>query len=160
MLAMLLMCVSPLFIFYGQEVRKYPVWTLILLLASAALLRALRISRTAPTLFDQHKLGLAASLKDQIGECVRSVKVRALSDVQRAWLLYDCSSLVAVYTSLSTLSLILVQILYVACVTRLQWSRALYGFIVSLMICLASSLNGVLCGHLNRGQHRFAPRGG
>jgi uncharacterized membrane protein len=129
---MLLMCVSPLFILYGQEAREYALWTLTLLLSSAALLRALRVSRMASTLFDQHKLGLAASLKDQIGESVRSVSVRALSDVQRAWLLYGCSLLVAVYTSLSTLSLILVQILYVACVTRLQWSRALGGFVVSL----------------------------
>jgi hypothetical protein len=132
LLAMLLMCVSPLFILYGQEAREYALWTLTLLLSSAALLRALRLSRTAPILFDQQKLGLAASLKDQIGESVRSVSVRALSDVQRAWLLYGCSLLVAVYTSLSTLSLILVQILYVACVTRLQWSRALGGFVVSL----------------------------
>jgi uncharacterized membrane protein len=132
LLAMLLMCVSPLFILYGQEAREYALWTLTLLLSSAALLRALRVSRAAPTLIDQYKLGLAASLKDQIGESVRSVSVRALSDVQRAWLLYGCSLLVAVYTSLSTLSLILVQILYVACMTRLQWSRALGGFVVSL----------------------------
>ncbi len=132
LLAMLLMCVSPLFILYGQEAREYALWTLTLLLSSAALLRALRLSRTAPILFDQQKQGLAASLKDQIGESVRSGRVRALSDVQRAWLLYGCSLLVAVYTSLSTLSLILVQILYVACVTRLQWSRALGGFVISL----------------------------
>ena len=132
LVAMLLMCVSPLFILYGQEAREYALWTLTLLLSSAALLRALRVSRAAPTLIDQHKLGLAASLRDQIGESVRSVSVRALSDVQRAWLLYGCSLLAAVYTSLSTLSLILVQILYVACVTRLKWSRALGSFVVSL----------------------------
>ena len=132
LIAMLLMCVSPLFILYGQEAREYALWTLTLLLSSAALLRALRVSRTAPTLFDQNKLGLAASSKDHLGESVRSVRVRALSAVQRAWLLYGCSLLVAVYTSLSTLSLILVQVLYVAIVTRLQWSRTLYGFIVSL----------------------------
>ena len=132
LIAMLLMGVSPLFILYGQEAREYALWTLTLLLSSAALLRALRVSRMVPTFLDQNKLGLAASLKDQIGESIRSVRVRALSDVQWAWLLYGCSLLVAVYTSLSTLSLILVQVLYVAIVTRLQWSRALYGFIVSL----------------------------
>lgn len=132
LLAMLLMCVFPLFILYGQEAREYALWTLTLLLSSAALLRALRFSRAAPVLIDQQKLGLAASPKDQIGESVRSVSVRALSGVQRAWLLYGCSLLVAVYTSLSTLSLILVQILYVACVTRLQCWRALGGFVVSL----------------------------
>ena len=132
LIAMLLMGVSPLFILYGQEAREYALWTLTLLLSSAALLRALRVSRMVPTFLDQNKLGLAASLKDQIGESIRSVRVRALSDVQWAWLLYGCSLLLAVYTSLSTLSLILVQVLYVAIVTRLQWSRALYGFIVSL----------------------------
>jgi uncharacterized membrane protein len=145
LIAMLLMGVSPLFILYGQEAREYALWTLTLLLSSAALLRALRVSRTVPTLLEQNKLGLAASLKDHVGESVRSVRFWALSDVQRAWLLYGCTLLVAVYTSLSTLSLILVQILYVALVTRLQWSRTLYGFIVSLsavgLLCLPWALN-------------------
>ena len=145
LMAMLLMGVSPLFILYGQEAREYALWTLTLLLSSAALLRALRVSRTVPTLLDQNKLGLAASRKDHVGESVGSARVWALSDVRRAWLLYGCSLLVAVYTSLSTLSLILVQILYVAIVTRLQWSRALYGFIVSLstvgLLCLPWALN-------------------
>ncbi len=101
-LALLLMCVSPLFILYGQEAREYALWSLALLSSSAALLRALHLS-AGPA-----------------------------SAARRAWLLYGCCLLVAVYTSLSTLSLILVQVLYVACVTRLQWTRALYGFIVSL----------------------------
>lgn len=145
LIAMLLMGVSPLFILYGQEAREYALWTLTLLLSSAALLRALRVSRAVPTLLDQNKLGLVASRKDHVGESVRSVTVWALSDVQRAWLLYGCSLLVAVYTSLSTLSLILVQILYVAIFTRLQWSRTLYGFIMSLsavgLLCLPWALN-------------------
>jgi len=113
--AMLLMGVSPLFILYGQEAREYALWTLTLLLSSAALLRALRLSSTA------------------------------VSQARKDWLLYGCSLLVAVYTSLSTLSLILVQVLYVGIVTRLQWSRALYGFIVSLsaigLLCLPWALN-------------------
>jgi uncharacterized membrane protein len=112
---MLLMGVSPLFILYGQEAREYALWTLTLLLSSAALLRALRLSSTA------------------------------VSQARKEWLLYGCSLLVAVYTSLSTLSLILVQILYVAIVTRLQWSRTLYGFILSLsavgLLCLPWTLN-------------------
>ena len=145
LIAMLLMGVSPLFILYGQEAREYALWTLTLLLSSAALLRALRVSRTVPTLLDQNKLGPATPQKDHVTESVRSVRVRALSDEQRAWLLYGCSLLVAVYTSLSTLSLILVQVLYVAIVTHLQWSRALYGFIVSLssvgLLCLPWALN-------------------
>jgi hypothetical protein len=69
----------------------------------------------------------------------------AVSQARKEWLLYGCSLLVAVYTSLSTLSLILVQILYVAIVTRVQWSRTLYGFIVSLsavgLLCLPWVLN-------------------
>ena len=145
LIAMLLLGVSPLFILYGQEAREYALWALTLLLSSAALLRALRVSRTVPTLLDQNKLDLVASRKDHVGESVRFVTVWALSDVQRAWLLYGCSLLVAVYTSLSTLSLILVQVLYVAIVTRLQWLRALYGFIVSLsavgLLCLPWALN-------------------
>ena len=67
LLAMLLMGVSPLFILYGQEAREYAFWTLTLLLSSAALLRALRVSRAAPSLIDKYKRGLARSLKDQIG---------------------------------------------------------------------------------------------
>ena len=145
LIAMLLLGVSPLFILYGQEAREYALWTLTLLLSSAALLRALRVSRTVPTLLDQNKLDLVASRKDHVGESVRSVTVWALSDVQRAWMLYGCSLLVAVYTSLSTLSLILVQVLYVGIVTRLQWSRTLHGFIVSLsavgLLCLPWALS-------------------
>ena len=103
MLAVLFMGVSPLFILYGQEAREYALWSLTLLLSSAALLRARRLS--------------------QLG---------SLSSVRRAWFLYGCCMLIAVYTSLSTLSLILVQLLYVALVTRLRWSRALVGFMLSL----------------------------
>jgi uncharacterized membrane protein len=101
-LAMLLLCLSPLFILYGQEAREYALWTLALLLSSAALLRALRLS------------------------------AGALPKAQRAWLLYGFCLLVALYTSLSTLSLIIVQLLYVSVVTRLHRTRALHGFIVSL----------------------------
>jgi len=101
-LALLLLCVSPLFILYGQEAREYALWSLALLLSSASLLRALRLS------------------------------AESASVAWRAWLLYGCCLLVAVYTSLSTAALILLQVLYVAFVTRLQWTRALYGFIVSL----------------------------
>ena len=101
-LAVMLMCVSPLFILYGQEAREYALWTLALLLSSAALLRALRLS------------------------------AGALPTAQRAWLLYGCCLLMAVSTSLSTLSLILVQVLYVAFVTRLRLARALYGLVISL----------------------------
>ena len=101
-LALLLMCVSPLFILYGQEAREYALWSLALLLSSASLLRALRLS------------------------------AESASVAWRAWLLFGCCTLLAVYTSLSTAALILLQVLYVAFVTRLQWTRALYGFIVSL----------------------------
>ena len=114
-LALLLMGVSPLFILYGQEAREYALWTLALLLSSAALLRALRLSSASG------------------------------SQARQAWLLYGCCLLLAVYTSLSTLSLILVQMLYVAFVTRLQWARSLCGFIVSLsavgLLCLPWALN-------------------
>lgn len=44
LLAVLLLCVSPLMILYSQEAREYALWALTLLLSSAALLRALRLS--------------------------------------------------------------------------------------------------------------------
>jgi uncharacterized membrane protein len=97
LLAVLLLCVSPLMILYSQEAREYALWALTLLLSSAALLRALR-----------------------------------LSAARSAWLLYVCCTLLAVYTSLSTASLILVQAAYVLAVTRLQWSNRLSGFFVSM----------------------------
>ncbi len=132
LLAMLLLCVSPLFILYGQEAREYALWTLALLLSSAALLRALRFSQTTSTLLDHNKASSATSLNNDVGASNRQLRLAAPSEVQRAWLLYSCCLLVAVCTSLSTLSLILVQVLYVAIVTRLQWTRTLYGFILSL----------------------------
>ncbi|PHY05528.1 MAG: hypothetical protein CK528_14275 [Alcaligenaceae bacterium] len=96
-LAVLLLCVSPLMILYSQEAREYALWALTLLLSSAALLRALRLSGS-----------------------------------RSAWLLYVCCTLLAVYTSLSTASLILVQVAYVLVVTRVQWSYRLSGFFVSM----------------------------
>ena len=100
-LALLFISMSPLFILYGQEAREYALWSLALLLSSAALLRALRLSRSPG------------------------------SSAYRAWLLYGGCTLIAVYTSLTSLSLILVQILYVAAITRLRWTRGLQGFIAS-----------------------------
>ena len=131
-LAVLLLCVSPLFILYGQEAREYALWALALLLSSAALLRALRVSQTASTLARHNKPSSVVSLNSNVDASTRHAWLEGLSDVRRAWLLYSCCLLVAVCTSLSTLSLILVQVLYVAIVTRLQWTRALYGFILSL----------------------------
>lgn len=131
-LAVLLLCVSPLFILYGQEAREYALWTLALLLSSAALLRALRVSQTASTLIRHNKPSSVASLNNNVDASTKHARGWTLSEVQRAWLLYSCCLLLAVCTSLSTLSLIFVQVLYVAFVTRLQWTRALYGFIVSL----------------------------
>jgi len=132
LMAMLLMGVSPLFILYGQEAREYALWTLTLLLSSAALLRALRLSQVVLTDFKQNHPSSAAWPQDDVGENVQRVSAEDKSATRQAWLLYSGCLLVAVYTSFSTLSLILVQVLYVAVVTRLHWTRALSGFIVSL----------------------------
>ena len=143
-LAVMLMGVSPLFILYGQEAREYALWTLTLLLSSAALLQALRVSQsvTDPYVIDpsaSSPLGhgafhSAARCKDAAGVSAACVNLGPLPKIQRAWLLYGFCTLVAVYTSLSTLSLILVQVLYVAFITRMKWTRALYGFVASLVV--------------------------
>jgi len=99
LIAMLLTCISPMLILYGQEAREYALWCLELILSSAAFLRALR-------------LGDRATIGD--------------------WLLYILCTLFALYTSFSTTSLILVQLIYVALITKSWFSRSLYGFVISL----------------------------
>ncbi|MBW4441654.1 MAG: hypothetical protein KME10_10545 [Plectolyngbya sp. WJT66-NPBG17] len=46
-IAILLMAVSPFHVYYAQEVREYSLWTVTILLMSAALLRAIRVQTKA-----------------------------------------------------------------------------------------------------------------
>ena len=108
LIAMLLLGLSPMFILYGQEAREYSMWCLEILLSSAALLKALRMGGTSNT------------------------------NTQKHWLLYLLCTLAAMYTSFSTLSLILVQTLYIATRARFRLCYDIYWFIGC--ICIAGLL--------------------
>jgi uncharacterized membrane protein len=64
--------------------------------------------------------------------------LRALRKGERAtigdWLLYFICTLFAVYTSFSSISLIIVQTIYVTLITKIRLSRSSYGFVISLIL--------------------------
>jgi uncharacterized membrane protein len=57
-----LVAISPFHVLYAKEAREYSLWTLTIVLASAALLRALRLHRTTDSPPSRPKLGLAWGL--------------------------------------------------------------------------------------------------
>ncbi len=90
-----LAALSPLLILYAQEAREYALWTALLLYSSAALMRAIRLTEDgAPT--------------------------RALV---RAWAGYGLATLLGLYTSFSTLSVIAAQVVFLIVRERARLSR-------------------------------------
>ncbi|MER3434710.1 MAG: hypothetical protein C4288_15120 [Leptolyngbya sp. ERB_1_1] len=59
-IAIMLMAVSPFHVYYAQEVREYSLWTVTILLMSAALLRALRVQTKSA--WNIYSLSVATSL--------------------------------------------------------------------------------------------------
>jgi uncharacterized membrane protein len=83
--AVALVAASPLFVLYAQEAREYALWTALILLSNAALLRAIRWTEESP----------AWALRPA-----------------RAWATYGLFTLLGLYTSFSTSSLIAAQIAF------------------------------------------------
>ena len=94
--AVALAAVSPILILYAQEAREYALWTAVILLANAALLRAIRLTEDA-----------ASSTK----RCAK------------AWSLYGLFTALGLYTSFSTGSVIIAQLVFLAIRERLRITR-------------------------------------
>ncbi len=99
-----LAAVSPLLVLYAQEAREYALWTALLLLSTAALLRAIRLTEdAAPT--------------------------RALV---QAWGWYGLASLLSLYTSFSTVSVLAAQVLFLIVRERARLTRVAKAGAVTL----------------------------
>lgn len=90
-----LLSLSPFFVLYAQEAREYALWTLLILLSNAGLMRAIRLT--------------------EAGE--------PLARVVRAWSFYGLVTVVSLYTSFTTASVILTQLLYLLYRERLRFRR-------------------------------------
>ncbi len=90
-----LLSLSPFFVLYAQEAREYALWTLLILLSNAGLLWAIR----------------------------RTEKGEPAPRVARAWAFYGLMTVVSLYTSFTTASVILTQLLYLLFRERLRFRR-------------------------------------
>ncbi len=107
-LSVVLLSVSPFFVLFAQEAREYALWSVLILASSAAMLRALRLT---------------------------SQKI-PLKKLLVPWFAYSLLATCAMYTSFSSIFVIMVQVLYVAVHERFRISRS------SLAACLSLLLSG------------------
>jgi uncharacterized membrane protein len=105
--AVALAAVSPLLILYAQEAREYALWTAVVLLANAALLRAIRLTEDSTT----------------------STKRCAW-----AWSLYGVFTALGLYTSFSTGSVIIAQLVFLAIRERVRLSRVTKFSVLTLAL--------------------------
>ncbi len=119
-----LFAVSPFFVLYAQEAREYALWSVLILLSNAALLRAMRLS--------------AASTESPPATIARAAGARALTQERMAWSTYALLTTLALYTSFASVSFLLAHALFVALKTRLRITR------MSVRAALALGLAGGL----------------
>ncbi len=105
--AVALAAVSPLLILYAQEAREYALWTAVVLLANAALLRAIRL--TEDPSFSTKRLAWA-------------------------WSLYGLFTVLGLYTSFSTGSVIIAQLVFLAIRERGRLTRVTKCSVLTLAV--------------------------
>lgn len=88
-----LAAVSPFFVLFAQEAREYALWSVLIVCATAALLRAIRLTE--------------AGRLDPLG----------------AWATYAASIVLALYTSFSSAAVILAHIAYIVVRERVRFTR-------------------------------------
>lgn len=111
MVSVALFSVSPFFVLYAQEAREYSLWSVLVLLANAALLRAIRLTESP-------------------GERPARLFV--------AWLSYSLLTVLGLYTSFSTASVIIAQIAFIVGRERVRLTRT------GLMSVAALSVSALL----------------
>ena len=95
-LSVILLSASPFFVLFAQETREYTLWGLVILLSSASMLRAIRLS------MDDASSG---------------------TTVLCAWGLYMLFVTMAMYTSFSSVFVIMLQVLFILTHQRLKITR-------------------------------------
>lgn len=119
-----LLAVSPFFVLYAQEAREYSLWSALILLSSAALLRAVRLSEARKAL-PPEPFSAAADRQAVLQE-------------RGAWLLFALLTTLSLYTSFANVSVLLAHGLYIMIQSRWRLTR------VSVQTALAVSLAGLL----------------
>lgn len=119
-----LLAVSPFFVLYAQEAREYSLWSALILLSSAALLRAVRLSEAVRAISPEEFAAPAGR--------------RAVFRERAAWLLFALLTTLSLYTSFANVSVLLTHGLFVLLHTRWRITRA------SLHAALAAGLAGLL----------------
>ncbi len=99
--AVILFAVSPFVVLYAQEAREYALWTALILLSNAALLRALRLSQQSGTR--------------------RRGKILA-------WALYSLVIVLGLYTSFSTALVIAAQSIYILVREKFRFTKITLSF--------------------------------
>jgi uncharacterized membrane protein len=116
-IAALLWSVSPFFVLYAQEAREYALWGTEILVMCAALLRAMRLTEAGAR-----------------GASVEAGATAAAGGAMGAWALYALSVIVGLYTSFSTVSVMLAHTLFVIARERARPNRVSLSAAASLAV--------------------------
>jgi uncharacterized membrane protein len=106
--AIALMAISPFHVLYAQEARQYSLWIGLILLSSAALLRAVSLERK-----QQHQNSQDEDYSEQKWTSKRASVL--FNNSRLVWGLYGCLTALSLYTFLLTGLVILAHIAYVIC---------------------------------------------
>jgi uncharacterized membrane protein len=112
-----LLAVSPLVVLYAQEAREYALWTVIILLANWALLRAVRLTSDVA--------------------CREQKKIFS-------WGIYAVITAVSLYTSMSTSLIIAAHAAYILITEKLRPTKTAIAYLISLSITLILFLPWIL----------------
>ncbi|HVO29207.1 MAG TPA: glycosyltransferase family 39 protein [bacterium] len=99
--------VSPFFVLYAQEAREYALWTGLIVLSNASLLRAIRLT---------------------------GAETRVSGKLAGAWGLYSLATVLSLYTSFTSASMIIAQLLYLCFRERLRPTRVAAMSFVALAV--------------------------
>ncbi len=123
-IAALLWSVSPFFVLYAQEAREYALWGTEILVMCAALLRAMRVTEAGVR---------GASVA---GGATDATAATTAGGATGAWALYALSVIVSLYTSFSTVSVMLAHTLFVIARERARPNRVSLSAAASLAVAV------------------------
>ncbi|WP_341476158.1 hypothetical protein [Crocosphaera subtropica] len=102
-----LIAISPFYILYAQEAREYALWTVLITLSSAALLKCIELTQSQNI---------------------------SISKSYLMWIIYTLLITLSFYTSLFTLFVVIAQIAYTVLLTRFRLTKVFIFHSISLII--------------------------
>ncbi|MGB5769203.1 MAG: glycosyltransferase family 39 protein, partial [Crocosphaera sp.] len=112
-----LISISPFYVLYSQEAREYALWTVLICLSSAALLRCIKLTQ------------------------YQKLKV---SKYYVNWGLYSILTTLSLYTSLFSLFVIIAQVSYTLVLEKLRLTKVVFFQSISLMISVVLFLPWII----------------